>query len=98
MLSLIKLPFKLLALPLILIFATAAILIKLINTLSTYMMGPLMLFILGCGIYSAMQQMWTSVGILVFLELLCVAAMFCAMLVETTLDSITCSLIGFLSS
>ena len=98
MLTLIKLPFKLLALPLILIFATAAILIKLINTLSTYMMGPLMLFILGCGIYSAMQQMWTSVGILVFLELLCVGHMCCVMVVETKLDSITCSLIGFLSS
>ena len=57
MLTLIKLPFKLLALPLILIFATAAILIKLINTLSTYMMGPLIVVILGWGIYFPMEQM-----------------------------------------
>ena len=82
----IKLPFKLLALPIILILMAAALLIKLVTNLSAYVMGPLMLFILGCGIYSAVQQMWTSVAILVVLEILCVAAMFFAVVIETALN------------
>ena len=77
----IKLPFKLLALPIILILMVAALLVKLVTNLSAYVMGPLMLFILGCGIYSAVQQMWTSVAILVVLEILCVAAMFFAVVI-----------------
>lgn len=49
--KLIKLPFKLLALPIILILMAAALLVKLVTNLSAYVMEPLMLFILGCGIY-----------------------------------------------
>ena len=90
--KLIKLPFKLLALPIILI------LVKLITNLSAYVMGPLMLFIFGCGIYSAVQQMWTSVAILVVLEILCVAAMFFAVVIETALDGMKDSLVGFVHS
>ena len=48
MIKLIKLPLKLLALPLILILMAAALLVKLVTNLSAYVMGPLMLFILGC--------------------------------------------------
>ena len=84
----IKLPFKLLALPIILILMAAALLV----------MGPLMLFILGCGIYSAVQQMWTSVAILVVLEILCVAAMFFAVVIESALDGMKDSLVGFVHS
>ena len=54
--KLIKLPFKLLALPLILILMTAVILVRMVTNLSAYIVGPLMLFILGFGIYSAVQQ------------------------------------------
>ena len=93
----IKLPFKLLALPIILILMAAALLIKLVTNLSAYVMGPLMLFI-GCGIYSAVQQMWTSVAILVVLEILCVAAMFFAVVIETALNGMKDSLVGFVHS
>lgn len=98
MIKLIKLPLKLLALPLILILMAAALLVKLVTNLSAYVMGPLMLFILGCGIYSAVQQMWTSVAILVVLEILCVVAMFFAVVIETTLDGMNDSLVGFVHS
>ena len=94
--KLIKLPFKLLALPIILILMAAALLVKLVTNLSAY--GPLMLFILGCGIYSAVQQMWTSVAILVILEILYVAAMFFAVVIETALDGMKDSLVGFVHS
>ena len=93
--KLIKLPFKLLALPIILILMAAALLVKLVTNLSAYVMGPLML---GCGIYSAVQQMWTSVAILVILEILYVAAMFFAVVIETALDGMKDSLVGFVHS
>ena len=96
--KLMKLPFKLLALPIILILMAAALLVKLVTNLSAYVMGPLMLFILGCGIYSAVQQMWTSVAILVVLEILCVADMFFAVVLETALDGMKDSLMGFVHS
>lgn len=51
--KLVKLPLKLLALPIILILMAVVLLVKLVTNLSAYVMGPLMLFILGCGIYSA---------------------------------------------
>lgn len=98
MIKLLKLPLKLLALPLILILMTAVILVKLATNLSAYVMGPLMLFILGCGIYSAVQQMWTSVAILAVLEILCVAALFFAVMVEMTLEGMRDSLVSFVHS
>ena len=49
-------------------------------------------------IYSAVQQMWTSVAILVVLEILCVVAMFFAVVIETTLDGMKDSLVGFVHS
>ena len=42
--------------------------------------------------------MWTSVAILVILEILCVAAMFFAVVIETTLDGMKDSLVGFVHS
>ena len=45
----IKLPFKLLALPIILILMAAALLIKRVKRRSAYVRGPLMLVIRGCG-------------------------------------------------
>ena len=44
------------------------------------------------------QQMWTSVAILVVLEILCVAAMFFAVVIETALDGMKDSLVGFVHS
>lgn len=98
MMKLIKLPFKLLALPLILILMTTVILVKMVTNLSAYVIGPFMLFLLGFAIYSAVKQMWSSVAILAVLEVLCVAAMFCAMMIETALDGMMNFLISFVHS
>lgn len=57
--KLIKLPFKLLALPIILILMAAALLVKLVTNLSAYVMGPLMLFILG----SEFTQLYSKCGL-----------------------------------
>ena len=98
MMKLIKFPLKVLALPFIFIFALAAVLVKAVNNFSSYVMGPLILFILGCGIYSAIQQMWRSVAILAVLEVFCLAVMFFAVVIESTLDGMKDSLLSFIHS
>ena len=96
--KLLKLPFKILALPLILICTTVAILVKLAANLSCYVLGPLMLFILGCGVYTITKQQWSQTFLLALMELACVAALFVAAWVESALDSVNDALIGFLHS
>ena len=98
MVKLIKLPFKLLALPLILILMTAVILVRMVTNLSAYIVRPLMLFILGFGIYSAVQQRWTSVAILAVSEVLCVAVMFFAFSVVSALEGMRDFLVSFVHS
>lgn len=98
MIKLIKLPFKLLALPLILILMTAVILVRIVTNLSAYLVGPLMLFLLGCGIYSAVQQRWPSVAILAVSEVVCVVAMFFALSVVSALEGIRDFLVDFVHS
>lgn len=98
MMKFIKLPLKVLALPFIFVFTLAAVLVKAVNNLSSYVMGPLILFILGCGIYSAIQQMWRSVAILAVLEVFFLAVMFFAVVIESTLDGMKESLLSFIHS
>lgn len=85
LMRLIKLPFKILALPLMLACYAASLLVKLAANLSSYVLGPLMLFILGCGIYTIVKQEWGQTLILAMMEAACIAAMFVAVCVETLL-------------
>lgn len=89
---------KMLAVPGILLSATAAFIVKTATNLSCYIMGPLMLFILGCGIYSAVQRMWSSVLILVVMEVFCMAVLFLAAEVLLKLEDLRDFLIGYLHS
>ena len=52
MLALIKLPFKLLSLPLMIVCAGLSLLAKLCSNLSGYILSPLILFVFGCGVYT----------------------------------------------
>lgn len=56
LLKIAKFPVKLLVLVLFLLCATAEILAKLAMRLSLYLVSPLMLFLLGCGIYTAIKR------------------------------------------
>lgn len=98
LIKLIKFPFKLFVLPLILICTTVALLVKLAANLSCYVLGPLMLFLLGCGIYTITKQQWSQTILLALMEVACVAVLFGAVLIETALDSVNSALIGFLHS
>ena len=73
-------------------------LVRMVTNLSSYIVGPLMLFILGFGIYSAVQQRWTSVAILAVSEVLCVAVMFFAFSVVSALEGMRDFLVSFVHS
>lgn len=72
----LKLPLKLFALLLFLCCSSAALLVQLAIRLAAYVIGPLMLFLLGCGIYTAVKQAWSQTLLLFMLEVLCAAALF----------------------
>lgn len=81
MFALIKLPFKLLSLPLMVAFAGLSLLAKLCSNLSGYVLSPLILFVFGCGVYTVISQQWNHVVILGIIELLCISALFGSVLI-----------------
>lgn len=53
---------KLAALPVILTLRIAMLLTKIVGYVGSYIMSPVMLFILGCGIYCLVKTRWTDVA------------------------------------
>ncbi len=98
LLFLIKLPLKLLTLPLILITATASVILKVLDNISSFIIGFFMLVLILCGVMAAIQQQWVALACMAVAAVMCVAILFAAAVVETVLDSITGALMGFLCS
>lgn len=98
MLALIKFPFKLLFLPLMIVCAGLSLLAKLCSNLSGYILSPLILFVFGCGVYTVISQQWNQVVILGIIELLCISALFGSVLMETVFDWFYAILKGFIQS
>lgn len=76
---LLKLPLKLLALPLMLVLYTLHVVGRLASNLSACVVGLFMLVILACGIYQVCVHDWLNVAILSGVEAVCVALQFSAM-------------------
>ena len=51
--------------------AFLALMAKWLLTLSSYVVAPLMLYIFGCGIYTAYRQTWNQFFILLVAEFIC---------------------------
>ena len=51
--------------------AFLALMAKWLLTLSSYVVAPLMLYIFGCGIYTAYRQTWDQLFILLVAEFIC---------------------------
>ena len=98
MFTLIIFPFKLLFLPLMIVFAGLSLLAKLCSNLSGYILSPLILFVFGCGVYTVIAQQWNHVVILGIIELFCVSALFGSVLMETVFDWFCSILKGFVQS
>ena len=92
---LVKLPFKILALPVMLALGALGLLVKLATNLSCYIVGPFMLFLIGCCIYSIIMQRWSQLAILAILLLGCVIILFCASWIIAFLESTTDRLFDF---
>ena len=98
MLALIKFPFKLLFLPLMIVCASLSLLAKLFSNLSGYILSPLILFVFGCGVYTVSAQQWNQVLLLGIIELLFISALFGSVLMETVFDWFYWLLKGFVQS
>lgn len=77
--KILKLPLKLLALPLMLILYTLHIVGRLASNLSAYVAGLFMLVIFLCGVVQVINHQWLNVAILSGVEAVCVALQFSAM-------------------
>ena len=57
--------------PISLFVAFLALMARWLLTLSSYVVAPLMLYIFGCGIYTAYRQTWNQFFILLVAEFIC---------------------------
>lgn len=96
--KLVKLPFKILALPVMLVLEALGLIAKLATNLSCYIVGPFMLFLVGCGIYAIVMQLWNQVAILAVLLLGCVGMLFGASWLIVFLESVNGRLADFVHS
>ena len=73
MMSMLK---KIVLFPISLFVAFLALMARWLLTLSSYVVAPLMLYIFGCGIYTAYRQTWNQFLILLVAEFLCFVLFF----------------------
>ncbi|EGT3953508.1 hypothetical protein ACF13M_000590 [Clostridioides difficile] len=93
--KLIKLPLKLIAYLLIAVVCVLMLIIKVLVNLSTYILGPFMLFLTGCCIFVIVKGFWNQLFILGTLLALCVLSLFCAAWILIFLESADDNLKGF---
>ena len=71
-----KMILKVLALPVLFVVKSVCILGNLLTNVSSYVIGLLLLILVGCGIYCVVQAMWTSLAILAVMGLAAFLALF----------------------
>lgn len=82
----LKLPFKLFALLLLLVCATVRALVGIAGNFANIGISLLMLFVLGCGIYTACHGQWSQTLLLFMVEMGCMAVLMCTLYSEVILD------------
>ena len=95
---LLKLPFKILALPVILLLGVFWMLGKIMTNLSAFVVGIFMLFIFLVGIFCAFQGQWGNVAFLIGVEVACLVLQYGAMMIVDISGSINGALVRFLHS
>lgn len=96
--KLVKLPFKILVLPVMLVLGVLGLITKLATNLSCYIVGPFMLFLGGCCVYAIVMQHWSQLAILAVLLLGCVVMLFGASWLIVFLESANGRLAEFVYS
>ena len=93
-----KLILKVFALPVLLIMKSVCILGNLLSNISSYIIGLLLLILVGCGIYCIVQAMWTSLAILALMGLAAFLALFAVVFLTVQAETASESLGQFLRS
>ena len=93
-----KMILKVLALPVLLIMKGVGILGNLLSNISSYIIGLLLLILVGCGIYCVVQAMWTSLAILALMGLAAFLVLFGIVFLTVQAESASESLGQFLRS
>lgn len=96
--KLTKLPFKLIAYLLIVIVCVLTLIVKVLVNLSTYVLGPFMLFLIGCCIFVIIKGFWSQLFILGILLVLCTLSLFCAAWILIFFETVNDNLKGFVRS
>lgn len=93
-----KMILKILALPVLFVIKSVCILGNLLTNISSYVVGLLLLILVGCGIYCVVQAMWTSLAILAVMGLAAFLALFGIVFLTVQAESASESLGQFLRS
>lgn len=72
----VKMIMKVVLLPLIAVLWVVDVVVNLLLTLGSYVLGPLMFFILCCGIYTVVKQLWNQTLLLAIMEGFCALIFF----------------------
>ncbi|MCD7820242.1 MAG: hypothetical protein LUH07_14540 [Lachnospiraceae bacterium] len=94
----IKLPFKLIALPLIFLLAVVGVAGKIVTHLSAYVVGFVMLLFFLLGVFCAFQRQWGNVIFLLVFEVVLLVAQFMAMFFADITGEWKDSLVRFVRS
>ena len=93
-----KMILKVLALPVLFVMKSVCILGNLLSNISSYVIGLLLLILVGCGIYCVVQAMWTSLAILAVMGLAAFLALFGIVFLTVQVETASESLGQFLRS
>ena len=89
---------KVFVVPLLAVLRLLCLLINMAAKLSCLVMGPFMLFIFCCGVYTVVKQLWSQTFLLCLIGAICMAAIFGAGFIEVELETFGDRLGGFLRS
>ena len=68
------------------------------HKVSAYIMSPVLLFVLGCCIYSLVNSQWLDVALLIGIELFFIVAMFASMWLTIQIDCFCNKITKFIRS
>ena len=94
----LKIILKLIALPVLLVLGIVCLLAKIAFELSSFFIGALILYIIGCSIYCVLQSLWLQLALLVGIGLAVYAALFLFVVFQEIGESIKGNLRDFIFS
>ena len=92
----LKIILKLIALPVLLVLGIVCLLAKIAFELSSFFIGALILYIIGCSIYCVFQSLWLQLALLVGIGLAIYAALFLFVVFQEIGESIKGNLRDFI--